>query len=135
MNRKKFTEEVDINHASMVSQYDIKARRKRARYMFPTRKKWTKEEDDIIKSKFNELGPKWAKISTFFKNRSTNDVKNRWKYLQNPDCIHDPGGCRRTKDQDTSNDDLGGFDISLDTFSDERGFDGNFSLYDVTKYL
>lgn len=45
---------------------------------------WTQEEDDIIIEKCRQLGPKWVAISSFLKNRSGNDIKNRWhKYIKN----------------------------------------------------
>ncbi|KAH0794869.1 Myb-like DNA-binding domain containing protein [Histomonas meleagridis] len=46
------------------------------------KKPWTKEEDELIITKFLEIGPKWVKISSFLKGRSGNNIKNRWhKYI------------------------------------------------------
>ncbi|KAH0794475.1 Myb-like DNA-binding domain containing protein [Histomonas meleagridis] len=39
---------------------------------------WTKAEDDLLRQKVNELGTKWKLISTYFPNRSQNNIKNRW---------------------------------------------------------
>ena len=39
---------------------------------------WTAEEDLLLEQKYVELGPKWAAISQFFKNRSDVNIKNRW---------------------------------------------------------
>ena len=45
-------------------------------------KEWTEEEDEIIKQKYQELGPRWAAISNYLEGRSGNNVKNRWyKYI------------------------------------------------------
>ena len=42
---------------------------------------WTKEEDDLLKEKYSEYGPRWSVISKFFKSRSDVNVKNRWSAL------------------------------------------------------
>ncbi|KAK8881749.1 hypothetical protein M9Y10_044385 [Tritrichomonas musculus] len=42
---------------------------------------WTKEEDDLLKEKYNEYGPHWSSISKFFKSRSDVNIKNRWSAL------------------------------------------------------
>ena len=39
---------------------------------------WTAEEDLLLEQKYVELGPKWAAIAQFFKNRSDVNIKNRW---------------------------------------------------------
>ena len=39
---------------------------------------WSRQEDDLLRAKFAELGPKWSKISSFFPTRSDVSVKNRW---------------------------------------------------------
>jgi len=41
-------------------------------------RKWMPEEDRIIVEKFNSLGGKWIKISTFLNNRSSIAIKNRY---------------------------------------------------------
>lgn len=49
-------------------------------YMNPSlnRGEWTKEEDDFIVGKFQELGTKWAIISSMMPKRSPNDIRNRF---------------------------------------------------------
>lgn len=42
---------------------------------------WTPEEDILLNQKFLEYGPKWNKISKFFKNRSDNNIRNRWMMI------------------------------------------------------
>jgi len=42
------------------------------------KKPWTEEEDRIIIEQYNILGPHWVKISKMLKDRSGNNVKNRW---------------------------------------------------------
>ena len=49
---------------------------------------WTKEEDEIILNKFNELGAKWTKIARELPGRSDLQVKNRFlKHLSHNDKI------------------------------------------------
>jgi len=43
---------------------------------------WTDEEDRLLEEKFQELGPKWQIIVTFFNGRSKNGIKNRWSNMQ-----------------------------------------------------
>lgn len=42
---------------------------------------WTKEEDELLREKYNEYGPHWSSISKFFKSRSDVNIKNRWSAL------------------------------------------------------
>lgn len=100
--RKRFTPEEDEALRSLVGSKHIKnwdqvaeylpgrtARQCRDRYNSALNKEivhrpWTPEEDEIIITKRQELGPKWVQISSFLKNRSGNDIKNRWhKYIKN----------------------------------------------------
>ena len=39
---------------------------------------WTADEDQLLKEKYEELGPKWSTIATFFTSRSDVNIKNRW---------------------------------------------------------
>jgi hypothetical protein len=39
---------------------------------------WTDPEDKLLMEKFEELGSKWADYRPFFKNRTVNNIKNRW---------------------------------------------------------
>ncbi|OHS94208.1 Myb-like DNA-binding domain containing protein [Tritrichomonas foetus] len=43
---------------------------------------WTKEEDQLLLAKYEELGPRWHTIASFFSTRSTNNIKNRFFTLQ-----------------------------------------------------
>lgn len=47
-----------------------------------TNKPWTKEEDNLLKEAYDRLGPKWAKITSYFNGRSEINIKNRWTSLQ-----------------------------------------------------
>ena len=55
---------------------------------------WTVEEDRILLDKYKEFGPRWSKIQTFFQNRSSNSLKNRWNYyiskhlIKSTDCFN-----------------------------------------------
>ena len=43
---------------------------------------WTKEEDDLLLQKQQEIGSKWVRISQFFHNRTDAMVKNRFQVLK-----------------------------------------------------
>ena len=43
---------------------------------------WTFEEDNLIISKFNELGNKWVDIAKFLKNRTDTAIKNRYIFIK-----------------------------------------------------
>lgn len=43
---------------------------------------WTKEEDRLLIAKFQELGPSWARMTNFFRNRTDIDLKNRYHRLE-----------------------------------------------------
>ena len=42
---------------------------------------WTEAEDQLLKEKYQEFGPKWVSISKFFGTRTDINVKNRWIVL------------------------------------------------------
>lgn len=44
---------------------------------------WTPEEDQILIEKQALFGNSWTKIAPYFVNRSTINIKNRWKFLKN----------------------------------------------------
>ncbi|KAK8841578.1 hypothetical protein M9Y10_027203 [Tritrichomonas musculus] len=44
-------------------------------------KKWSKEEDEILLSKFKEIGPRWKLMESFFTKRNMYSIKNRYKAL------------------------------------------------------
>jgi hypothetical protein len=48
-------------------------------YLAPdlTNEPWSESEDDLLREKFRELGPRWATIARFFKGRSDVALKNR----------------------------------------------------------
>ncbi|KAK8887048.1 hypothetical protein M9Y10_038084 [Tritrichomonas musculus] len=43
---------------------------------------WTAEEDCFLMEKYQELGPRWRTIASYFASRSTNSIKNRFTILQ-----------------------------------------------------
>jgi hypothetical protein len=51
-----------------------------ANYLCPQNKNaaWTTAEDELLLSRFLEIGPHWSAIAKFFDGRSENNVKNRW---------------------------------------------------------
>lgn len=42
---------------------------------------WSEDEDSLLIKLYNEHGPKWSQIQKSFKNRSSNNIKNRWNYF------------------------------------------------------
>jgi hypothetical protein len=42
---------------------------------------WTTEEDDLLRQKYDELGPRWAVLRSFFPGRTDLNVKNRFGFL------------------------------------------------------
>lgn len=56
-------------------------------YLSPTINKgpFSAEEDDLLRQKYNEIGPKWVKISKYFPNRTDISVKCRWAVLNRRD--------------------------------------------------
>ncbi|EAX97202.1 Myb-like DNA-binding domain containing protein [Trichomonas vaginalis G3] len=54
------------------------------KYLSPdiNRNPWTPEEDELLKEKLCQLGPKWVKISKLFDRRTDAALKNRWCILK-----------------------------------------------------
>ena len=54
------------------------------KYLSPSINKsaWTEAEDQLLLSKYSEIGPKWVKISSYFDNRTDASIKNRWNVLK-----------------------------------------------------
>lgn len=53
------------------------------KYLSPdiNRKPFSKQEDELLIEKYNELGPRWVKISNYFNKRTDASLKNRWNVL------------------------------------------------------
>jgi hypothetical protein len=43
---------------------------------------WTSEDDQLLMRRYEEFGPAWRHIATFFDHRTEINVKNRWMLLQ-----------------------------------------------------
>lgn len=54
-------------------------------YLSPSIKNdpWTKEDDLKLQQKYEEYGPKWSIIASFFPSRSDVNIKNHWTRLTN----------------------------------------------------
>ena len=96
MQRKLFSIEEDAKLRFLVLQYgtsDFKkiasmmpgrstrqVRERYKNYLSPeiNNGPWSRDEDNLLRQKYNELGPKWSKIAEFFPSRSDINVKNRW---------------------------------------------------------
>ena len=104
--RSMFTEEEDKKLKELVGQYGtenwnqisklmngrtVRQCRERYRhYLAPDvqNKEWTEEEDNLLREKYAELGPKWVEINCFFKNRTDINIKNRWVVLLRKESHH-----------------------------------------------
>jgi hypothetical protein len=96
--RRKFTEEEDEALRALVSEHGPhrwdrialfmpkrtgrQCRDRYCNYLCPgiTQDAWTREEDELLREKYMELGPQWAKMKPFFQGRTGTALKNRWNY-------------------------------------------------------
>jgi hypothetical protein len=94
--RRMFSSDEDTHLKSLVAQYgesdwklisremqDRSARQCRERfknYLSPqlSMRPWSQSEDDLLREKCQEVGQKWAQISSSFVGRSDVSLKNRW---------------------------------------------------------
>lgn len=97
--RKKFTVEEDEKLKQLVNQNGPKkwdqiakmmpgrtgrqCRDRYRNYLIPGffNGQWTQEEDKLLREKFKQFGPQWARMMQFFPGRSANSLKNRWNYF------------------------------------------------------
>jgi hypothetical protein len=100
VRKRKFTEEEDTRLAELVAQHgsnswkkiamhmngrSVRQCRERWKYFLEpsiNRGDWTVDEDHLLLSKYDEVGPKWAQISAFFRSRTDIDLKNRFHRIQ-----------------------------------------------------
>lgn len=43
--------------------------------------KWSSQEDELLKIKFYEFGPKWKLLEKFFPGRTSYNIRNRWNCI------------------------------------------------------
>jgi hypothetical protein len=57
---------------------------------------WAESEDELLRKKFREIGPRWAQMSAAFVGRSDVAIKNRWAAIcardGPPVALESPGG-------------------------------------------
>jgi hypothetical protein len=100
VRKRKFTEDEDTRLADLVAQHgasswkkiathmngrSVRQCRERWKYFLEpsiNRGDWTLDEDNLLLSKYDEIGPKWAQISAFFRSRTDIDLKNRFHRIQ-----------------------------------------------------
>jgi hypothetical protein len=70
--------------AEMRDRTQRQCRERYKNYLAPDLKcaSWTPAEDQTLRDRVAEYGPKWAAIATFFEERSDVSVKNRWAVIK-----------------------------------------------------
>lgn len=123
--RKRFTKDEDKNLKKIVESMHVldwdaiasKMEGRTARqckdrwlnYLSPSvnTNEWTKEEDEILISKYKEYGPKWVNISRCLTNRTDISVKNRWISIMRKNAYAESVGIPKSIDFDiTFNQDI-----------------------------
>jgi hypothetical protein len=97
---RKFTQEEDTRLRALVWQHgtgnwgliaismpgrDARSCRERWRiYLDPgiNRSEWTEEEDALLLRKHDEFDSQWILIAAYFPNRTPENIRNRWEFLQ-----------------------------------------------------
>lgn len=100
--RRRFSKEEDDKMLMLIDKYEDKnfinwnrvaskmqnrtsrqCRERYLNYLVEKSKKggWTQEEDELIFTLYNRMGPKWSKMTSFFDKRSNIDLKNRFSTL------------------------------------------------------
>ena len=71
---------------------------------------WSVEEDDLLISQYQELGPQWSKMAHLFKGRSGVSLKNRFHLLERNNFVVMSDN-ESTPDVTSSSDDESGFTL------------------------
>lgn len=82
--------------------------------------KWTKNEDEILLSKYEMLGPQWKKMEKYFVGRTSYSIKNRYNCLKN----------KKSKKQEIQNNERNDENDKFDIFNNENklSFDDVFNF-------
>lgn len=101
LKRKKkfFTKEEDDIIKEMVAKHGTKkwsviaeyvkgrtpkqCRDRYCNYLFPGvfKGEWSKQDDELLITLYDKLGPRWAILQRSFPYRSVNDIKNHWEFF------------------------------------------------------
>ncbi|OHT14533.1 hypothetical protein TRFO_15059 [Tritrichomonas foetus] len=133
---RKFTKEEDKYLLALVSRYGERAwqtvasmmntgrtsRQCRERYKYylssasQQKKEWTREEDELLLSKYKQLGPKWALLSSFFDGRTDINLKNRYRRIMRKQNRSSPiaGSALQQEEDDNNHENSGNLDQKMD---------------------
>ena len=84
---KKLVKVFGTRHWDLVAQFMERTakqcRERYSNYLIPGffQGEWSDEEDSLLIKLYEENGPRWSVIKKSFKNRSANNIKNRWYYF------------------------------------------------------
>ena len=98
-SRERFTEFEDAKLKEMISSYGFNWELILSNFPHKTKRqlndRWfyylnpelkaapfTSQEDELLETQLNEIGPRWRIIATFFPGRTDISLKNRWKMIQ-----------------------------------------------------
>ncbi|OHT14495.1 Myb-like DNA-binding domain containing protein [Tritrichomonas foetus] len=75
------------------------------------KEKWSKEEDAILKEKYQEFGSKWKLLEVFFPGRTSYTIRNRWISLQKREKLQKETSSQESKRSNSSGE---GNDLTFD---------------------
>lgn len=143
--RTHFTKEEDERIKDLVKQFGTKnwsiiasfmngrsakqCRDRYSNYLVPGffQGEWSNEEDELLKKLYKENGSKWSIIQTYFPNRSSNSIKNRWYYFLRNNKKKDDNIGKETKEVSTPENN------KIEITKDENNLDSRMNLEENKK--
>lgn len=143
--RTHFTKEEDERIKDLVKQFGTKnwsiiasfmngrsakqCRDRYSNYLVPGffQGEWSNEEDELLKKLYKENGSKWSIIQTYFPNRSSNSIKNRWYYFLRNNKKNDDNVGKETKEVSTPENN------KIEITKDKKNLDSQMNLEENKK--